>query len=478
MRNFGFPAILLAVSAFVGFAVGQEPSKVFRAGAATSNVTPPLGELIVGGWSPLPANEVHDELHVRALVLDDGTTKLAFAIVDNVGIPAEVYDRAAQTVEGATGIPRACQLFAATHTHSATTARSSNAMVYTDELTEYQKFVAQRIADAVRIAHQRLAPAQIGWGGVEEASELFNRRWYVAEEKERRNPFGGVDQVRMNPGGASTLIRPAGPVDPEVSFISVRSTSGQPICVLANYSLHYVGGVPSRMISADYFAIFANQLERKMNAEGLSPPFVGIMSNGTSGDVNNINFSNRGPSMKSFEKMSIVGEKIATRVNEALQKIEYHAWVPLAAERTQIQLNVRRPDAELLKYIQTINAKPANAEPYQQHERTYADRVQQLAESPESVSIPLQAFRIGGLSVAAIPFEVFTEIGLEIKDRSPFDDCFTIELAGGSFGYLPTPAQHKLGGYETWMGTNKVELTASEKIVETIMGLFEKLSRP
>ena len=97
------------------------------------------------------------------------------------------------------------------------------------------------------------------------------------------------------------------------------------------------------------------------------------------------------------------------------------------------------------------------------------------AESPDSVTIPLQAIQIGEVGIAAIPFEVFTEIGLAIKKESPFPLTFTIELANGSYAYLPTPEQHALGGYETWLGTNLVEVEASTKIEQAIDGLFDEL---
>jgi hypothetical protein len=61
---------------------------------------------------------------------------------------------------------------------------------------------------------------------------------------------------------------------------------------------------------------------------------------------------------------------------------------------------------------------------------------------------------------------------LEIKEKSPFKTTFTIELANGGYGYLPTPEQHKLGGYETWISINRVEKEASEKIVAKLLGLF------
>ena len=74
--------------------------------------------------------------------------------------------------------------------------------------------------------------------------------------------------------------------------------------------------------------------------------------------------------------------------------------------------------------------------------------------------------------VASIPFEVFAETGLEIKAKSPFKQTFVIGLSNGYWGYLPTPAQHELGGYETWLGTNNVEYKASEKIVSELLNLF------
>ena len=106
-------------------------------------------------------------------------------------------------------------------------------------------------------------------------------------------------------------------------------------------------------------------------------------------------------------------------------------------------------------------------------EKVYADRVLQMErEWPDEISIMLQTFRIGDLGIAAIPFETFTETGLELKAKSPFGQTFNISIANGSYGYLPTPEQHALGGYETWLSTNKVETDATRKIVAELLRLF------
>lgn len=104
-----------------------------------------------------------------------------------------------------------------------------------------------------------------------------------------------------------------------------------------------------------------------------------------------------------------------------------------------------------------------------------------MKDYPEKVSLVLQAFRIGDLAITAVPAEVFVEIGLEIKAKSPFKPTFTISLANGYNGYLPTPAQHKLGGYETWRARSSyLETGASPKITEALFELLRQLtvSRP
>src|SRR5207244_8468010 len=101
-----------------------------------------------------------------------------------------------------------------------------------------------------------------------------------------------------------------------------------------------------------------------------------------------------------------------------------------------------------------------------------------LSEYPAEVGLILQTFRIGDLGIAAIPCEVFVEIGLELKEKSPLQPAFTIELANGYNGYLPTPAQHKLGGYETWRARSSyLEVEASTRITATLLELLQAVAR-
>nr|WP_255784993.1 neutral/alkaline non-lysosomal ceramidase N-terminal domain-containing protein [Membranihabitans maritimus] len=460
----------------IGFSQNYE----FKAGASLSNITPPLGLEIVGNWNSPPADYVHDQLHARTLVLDDGNTTLVFVLVDNVSIKREVFDAAIAIIENKLGVPSKNVMMAATHTHSGTSAGKQGmdrrGWQYGEPLDEYQRFLATRIADGVEIALANRVPAKVAWGGVDVPEHVFNRRWIMKEPV--WSPLGFKDQAKMNPGvGNPDLVKPAGPIDPEVSFLAVETKDGKPICVLGNYSLHYVGGVPKGHISADYFAIFGDRMQELLDADRQDPPFVGIMSNGTSGDINNINFAGEREKNDPYFKMRYVANDVAEKVFDAYQTLEFNDYVTLGAAKSELKLKVRRASKELLANMEKVRNRPDSEDPlFHSLEKTYAQRIHQLETTwPDEIDIILQAFRIGDLGIAAIPFETFAETGLEIKDKSPFEDAFTIELANGAYGYLPTPEQHKLGGYETWLGTNRVEENATRKIVGELLELFRSL---
>ncbi len=178
-------------------------NKVFKAGASLSNITPPLGLEIVGNYKRPQANYIHDQLHVRSLVLNDGKETLVFAIVDNVGVKREVFEAAKALIENKLKIPASNVLIAATHTHSAVSAGKQGmerrGWQYGEPLDEYQLFVAKRIADGVQTALANLEPAKIAWGSIDVPEHVFNRRWIMKEEV--WSPLGFKDKAKMNPGG-------------------------------------------------------------------------------------------------------------------------------------------------------------------------------------------------------------------------------------------------------------------------------------
>lgn len=466
---------LLFVGLFCAFAsAADEPKPVFKAGAYAMDITPEFPISMNGGMTDRTAKLAHDRLHARCLVLDDGRTQLAITVCDSCAIGREIFDEAKRRASEATGIPTTNMLCSSTHTHTAPTA---TAAFQSEPDKGYQEFLTQKIAEGITQAFKQREPARIGWAIGSDPTQVFNRRWYMRPGGIVADPFGRLnDTVRMNPpAGDASLLKPAGPTDPEIPVVAVQSTQGRPIAVLANYSLHYVGGVPPEGVSADYYGAFAEEIKRLVGGTGTEPAFVGIMSNGTSGDVNNVNFFRGREAKAPFEQIRLVANSVATNAYDAYQRIVYHDWVPLAAAQRELQLGVRLPtDADIAQAKEILAQAGDTLKTVNQF---YARETVLLAKYPKTVSSIVQTFRIGELGIAAIPCEVFVEIGLRLKKESPLRPTFTIELANGYNGYLPTPEHHKLGGYETWRARSSyLEENASVAIEEAVLELFKTVA--
>lgn len=451
-------------------------AKTFLAGAATSNLTPPLGSPIIGGFVPFPATHVHDELHARCLVLDDGNTKLVLVVCDLLGIDRSVSDEARALIQQDLKIPMENVLICGTHTHSAASALGKDARALSHTMDEYQRFAARRIVDGVKRAHNLLRPAQIGFGSTEAPEHVFNRRWHMKPGEIPPNPFGGTDKVKMNPpAGSPDLLEPAGPTDPTLPFIALKEPNGKPIAVFTTYSLHYVGGVGSGHISADYFGLYCEALSQWLKADRQTPAFVALMANGTSGDINNINFQKPRPKQEAYAQMKYVATDVSQKVHTALAAIKYRDHVRLAARYQELPVCVRKPSPELLEWAKKRIADGPKVAGKADLSVIYAERTLRMAQHPDKLKMPLQAFRIGDVALASMPCEIFCEIGLEFKKRSPIRPAWLISLNHGYYGYLPSPRQHELGGYETWLGTNRLEVQASDKMLAALLDMTKQL---
>lgn len=458
-------------------AQGADPRPLFRAGAATSNISPWHGTSINGNMHDGKTTYIHDELHARALVLDDGKSKLAIIVCDSCMIPREVITDAKRLIRERSQLEPDHVLISATHAHSCPTAGS---VFQSDPDPDYLKFLAVRIADSAQRALNNLEPAKIGWGAGKNAEQVFNRRWKMKPGTIPADPFGKTnDRARMNPGVANPdLVEPAGPTDPEVPVISVRSKSGRPIALLANYSLHYVGGVGAGHASADYFGAFADRTKQLIEGDRLDPPFVAMMSNGTSGDINNINFREARQPSPPYGRIKLVADELATEAVRVANSLEYHDAITLDARAADLKLGVRQPNSEELAAAEATLARAKKGSDLSTLPELYARESVLLSKFPKQVDVNVQALRIGGLAVVAIPCEVFVEIGLKIKAESPIKPAFTIELANGYNGYLPTKEQHEMGGYETWRARSSyLEVDAASKITSKALELLQELKK-
>jgi len=463
----GIIALTLLAAVTAG---GAEPSR-FRAGAHVVDITPTHYPVLVNAmFTERNATHAVDPLAVRALALDDGTHRIVLTVVDTCMIARDLIDRAKSEASRVTGIPTDHMLVSATHTHSAPSAMGC---LGSRMDTNYATFLMPRIAEAIAGANTKLAPARIGWGSVADWNHTFNRRWIRRPDKFITDPFGqATGRAHMHPGHESPdAVGPSGPVDPQLSVIGIQTTEGRPLAVFANYSQHYYG---SPLLSSDYYGRFARHLAERIapaEASGQNPPFVAIMSQGTSGDLMWMDYS--APAREIG--YDAYAREIAEAAAQVWRAIEFRDWVPLRMAERLLPLEYRVPDAARLAWArqvaQSVEGRLPNTLP-----EIYALEAIYLNDRPRT-ELKLQALGIGDLGIAALPNEVFALTGLKLKAQSPFASTFNMGLANGAEGYIPPPEQHALGGYTTWPArTAGLEVAAEPRIVETLLALLEEIS--
>ncbi|MCA9158359.1 MAG: LamG domain-containing protein, partial [Planctomycetales bacterium] len=168
-------------------------------------------------------------------------------------------------------------------------------------------------------------------------------------------------------------------------------------------------------------------------------------------------------------------EAVAKAAERGLSQIEYHDSAPLQMVEKKLPLDYRVPDAERLAWAEPIATQIEDDLPKSLPE-VYA-REALILHQRQRTELKLQAIRIGELTIATLPNEVYALTGLKLRARSPATMHFNIELANGAEGYIPPPEQHTLGGYTTWPArTAGLEVQAESKIVEALSTALEEVT--
>ncbi|QDU76384.1 Neutral/alkaline non-lysosomal ceramidase [Bremerella volcania] len=436
-----------------------------QVGAASVDITPQSFPVLINGGFYSRQGEPKD-IHARAIVMDDGETRIAIVVTDSCMLPKDLVDSAKQLAAQRAKIRPDHMLISATHTH---TAPSSMGALGTDADPTYVPYLRIKLAEAILEAEKNLQPAQVGWGSTDANEFTALRRWILRPGQEREDPFG-EKTVRASMHTAKNNLEnvtgESGPEDPELSVISFQSLEGEPIALLANFSMHYFSGGGA----ADYFGAYCEKLEEALGNNGKDGPnFVAVMSHGCSGDIWRVDY--RTGTNQTFDGFV---DGMVAKTQYALEGIEYQRDAPLAMAETRMRLNYRVPSAERLEWAKGIVAEMGDRGPKTPAE-VYA-REQIILDERQSTEIVLQALRIGSIAIATTPNETYALTGLKLKRRSPLPQTMVIELANGGDGYIPPPEQHILGGYNTWAARSAgLETTAEPKIVEADLELLEKV---
>lgn len=389
-----------------------------RAGAAHADITP---EPEVLNWvTGKPYGAVLDPLKVHALILDDGKTKAALIRWDLVDVSESARDEVRREVGSALGMPPANILVHASHNHSAPWAPVYRAgyrgderdtwwairyMPAQNEFPPFNRWMARLLVASVEAAKKAGASAQpvtVSISRIAVAEYLHNRRprmpaWGLADTK--RAPVIAPNHPDWDPqvlqSGASF-----GPLDRTLALVSFRDASDKPIASLFHVACHAVSIYPSNSgISADWPGAASVAIGAAMGGESL-------FLQGCCGDIN--------PWRRGAAAVAEMAEGFAKKAQIASRYGAKLSAAPLQIGKTTINLPL------------TPAAK--------------------VRIGSDTVAVEIQVITCGPLALVALPGEPMTEIGVAIREHSPFPQTLVLGYSNGNgVHYVACPAKKRAG---------------------------------
>jgi hypothetical protein len=273
--------------------------------------------------------------------------------------------------------------------------------------------------------------------------------------------------VKFNPGRLNPdIVEPMGPVDPGVGIIYLETTDGKPLAVLVNFALHLdtIGGTE---ISAD-FPYFMGEILKKVLGDDLMV-FFGF---GTCGNVNHINVK-ESETTKGYERAQRIGYALAAAIIREIPVLEEQKINKLASESETVYLKIPEYSKKEIEEAK-INAKKESDEIASTPEIREAMKILRIHNmNNRPIEAEILTFGIGNASIVALPGEIFVELGLAIKEKSPYKHTLVLTLANNSIGYIPNKEAFKYGAYE--VEVSMIAEGEGEKVVESSVSQLEKM---
>lgn len=431
-----------------------------RVGTAAVKITPPLGIPLAGYYSPRGSDGVLEDLYAKVAVFDDGQTRAAMVVCDLITVPRHTVVEARKVIEQQTKIPGSNVMISATHTHtgpvlSRESSRDDSDGGSGDLSKKYTAELPAKIAQGVLEASQRLVPVRTSYARGHEDRLAFNRRFWMKD-----------GTVGWNPGKNNpNTIRPVGPIDPEIGVVYFETAEAKPVLTYVNYALHAdtTGGLK---LWPDYSGVLARRLAEVKGAEMLT-----IFGNGACGNLNHINvqWSDRqhGP-----EEAIRLGTILAGNVLKTYMDLKPAADTALRVRSQIVSLPLAPITEKDIADAREVVKRGAKAKFLEQVE---AHKVLDVAaRKGQPWESEVQVIALGReLAWVALSGEVFVELGLSIKAASPFQQTHVVELANGSFSYIPNRSAYAEGNYEVVSarcaeGSGEMMVTAAIRMLEEL----------
>ncbi len=373
------------------------------AGLAKIDITPDIPVMLYGYASRKTLSEgIHDHLFARAVVFENSGRKFVLVTADIGSFTDTLYSVIKKSIKEKFNLKDSELFLAAIHSHSSPVVSLDSRKININNV-QYTRELNQKLLTLIGEAFKNLRPVNSGVG-VGYSPVGSNRR-------------------ETTPEGSITLGRnPYGPTDKEVLVMKLAAPDGTTVGALYDYATHATSlGADNMQISGDVLGISEQFVEKILGKDVISPVFAGA-----SGNIDpwyrilpGFNSEN-GWIPEPVLLGTLLGEEVVHVFNDIHDVV---------------------PGGEISSSIATIQCP----------RRTLDEKDDELPGLDKQTTVPVNitVAHIGN-DVAFIGFnvEMFTEIGMRIKQGSPFKHTFIITHCNGSSGYLPFSPLYKEGGYE------------------------------
>jgi neutral ceramidase len=438
--------------AMLATSVAAQP---LRVGQSAVDITPPPDmPFQVPQRPPFPvvvATGTHDSLHAKAIVFESGGTKAAIVACDLTSIPVHLIVAARQHLAQVCTVPPENVMITATHTHTGPSLRPrlfKNATpAQMKAATDYLDRLPQMIAASVRQAERNLTGARLQAAIGEAPGVAFNRRFLLKDGTVVLNPAQGQDGPLVN--GA----RPAGPTDASLPVLYAETSDGKPLATMLNFAMHLdtTGGF-------EYSADFPHHIARIL-ADVKGPGMLTHFTIGAAGNINHYDLLDpkKPRRIKGVQEASRIGTLLAAEVVRTYQRLRPIAVTPLKVSRETLRLMVLEETAA--KLAQQFG-----------NQSTFHDGELQLTrvDGKYTFEAEVMVITVGTeLAFVGMPGEIFVELGLAVKQNSPYPFTFLNALASGTIGYVPNRQAHREGGYGASAGSTRCNPGSGEALVDS-----------
>lgn len=416
-------------------------------GAAERVITPEFGSVIPGYFHPRFADGIKSDLKAHAVVLDDGSLRLAIIHLDILDFQASLAKAVRKRIWDSLQIPASNILLAATHTH---TGSPSNYRGFDrHEMTKAQvERLIDTITKTVTDAAQKAIPVTMRYAFGEEKRIAFNRNYLMTD-----------GTIVTNPGKRRPfeVVRPISPIDHTLGVIRFDALDGTPVAQIVNFACH-----PDTVGGTEYCADYPGELCR-LQTEHYGSNFVTVYLNGASGNVNHINAEwYKAPDFvlqKGTYHMLAMGKTLSDDVLELHARLENTENVKLTAISKTYRTARRQPDEKDMEWAKEILA----TENAVIEDKTYAQELTDLCKHPKRfANVEIQVFSIGDCAIVTLPCEAYADIALEIRKHSPYDHLMISSLTNGTVGYVVTEPAFSAGVYESRLSKYNSFLTPAD----------------